>query len=122
MTEKFLQDDSFIKLEEKAFSAIQRIFPCEKELLDKIPLDEIISSFQKDLIPSKKPFLIRVTGQSGSGKSTQIVPSLQDALKQKKYIKITVGLFAPFHPKYEKWQKSVCKVAIFSNYLPQTCF
>ena len=102
----FLEDSSFIVLEKKAYEAIQRIFPCEPELLDKIPLDKIISHFEKDLISQKSPFLIRIAGQSGSGKSSQLVPAIESALKDKEYIKINVGAFAPFHPNYEKWQAS----------------
>ena len=102
----FLKDTSFITLEKKAFDAIQRIFPCEKELLDKVPLDGIIQHFEKDLIHKEHPFLIRVAGQSGAGKSSQIVPALEEALQNKNYIKINVGAFAPFHPKYDEWQKA----------------
>ena len=102
----FLEDSSFIALEKRAFEAIQRIFPCEEELLDKIPLDKIIQHFEKDLISQKSPFLIRIAGQSGSGKSSQVVPAIESALQGKDYIKISVGAFAPFHPNYEKWQAS----------------
>lgn len=101
----FLQDSSFIALEKKAFDAIQRIFPCESGLLDKIPLDKIISHFQKDLISQKSPFLIRIAGQSGAGKSSQLVPAIESALQDKDYIKINVGAFAPFHPKYDEFQQ-----------------
>ena len=102
----FLQDSSFITLEKRAFGAIQRIFPCETELLDKIPLEKIVQYFEKDLIPQEHSFLIRVAGQSGSGKSSQIVPALEYALQNKNYIKINVGAFAPFHPNYAKWQQN----------------
>ena len=105
MDTTFLQDSSFISLENRAFDAIQRIFPCEPELLDKVPLDKIIQHFKADLIFCDHPFLVRVAGQSGSGKSSQIVPALEDALQNKKYIKINVGAFAPFHPNYDEWQK-----------------
>ena len=106
MDTNFLQDSSFNTLEKRAFDAIQRIFPCEQELLDNIPLDQIVSTFQKNLTPSEKPFLIRVAGQSGSGKSSQLTPAIQTALKNKTFIKINVGAFAPFHPQYDVWQKS----------------
>ena len=106
MNTNFLQEPSFIDLEKRAFDAIQRIFPCEPELLDKVPLDRIIQHFEQDLSPSKKPFLIRVAGQSGAGKSSQLVPAIEEVLQNKKYIKINVGAFAPFHPKYHEWQLS----------------
>ena len=88
MNTDFLQNSSFVDLENRAFDAIQRIFPCETELLNKVPLDKIIQHFQKDLISQKSPFLIRVAGQSGSGKSSQLVPAIESALQGKKYIKI----------------------------------
>ena len=97
---------SLLDLEHQALQAAQCIFPCEKELMDKIPLDEIVSTFQKDLTPTEKPFLIRVAGQSGSGKSSQLAPALQKALKNKPFIKINVGAFASFHPNFDKWQKN----------------
>ena len=106
MTIDFLNEDSFITLEKQAFDAIQRIFPCEQELLDKVPLEKIVQHFQKELIPQEHPFLIRVAGQSGAGKSSQIVPALEYALQDKNYIKINVGAFAPFHPNYTEWQQN----------------
>lgn len=105
MDTTFLQDSSFTVLEKQAFDAIQRIFPCEKDLLDKIPLDKIILHFKKDLISQKSPFLVRIAGQSGSGKSSQVVPAIEFALQGKDYIKINVGAFAPYHPKYDEWQQ-----------------
>ena len=107
MNNDFLNDADFIKLETNAFQAMQRIFPCEENLLDDIPLKAIINNFEADIIPQEKPFLIRVAGQSGSGKSSQIVPSLQNALKDKPYLKITVGAFAPFHPNYQELQQKM---------------
>ena len=92
--------------ENKAFDAIQRIFPCELDLMDKIPLDAIIDTFKSEIIPKKAPFLVRLAGQSGSGKSSQLFPALEYALKDKTYIAITVGRFASFHPKYTEWQKN----------------
>ena len=106
MDTTFLQDPSFMTLENQAFDAMQRIFPCEQNLLDKIPLDKIIQHFQQDLIPQEHPFLIRVAGQSGSGKSSQVVPALESALQGRDYLKLTVGAFAPFHPNYAEWQKN----------------
>ncbi len=101
----FLQDSSFVALENQAFKAIQRIFPCEEDLLDKVPLNQIIQHFQSQIIGQKNPFLIRVAGQSGSGKSSQLVPALENALQNKDVIKINVGAFAPFHPQYQQWQQ-----------------
>ncbi|MBE6449108.1 MAG: hypothetical protein E7013_00175 [Alphaproteobacteria bacterium] len=106
MNFKDFKKKSFEELEKKAFDAMQRIFPCETELMEDIPIDEIITAFKEKITTSKKPFLFRVAGQSGSGKSSQIVPSLQEALKKYQYVKISVGDFAPFHPKYDIWKKT----------------
>lgn len=106
MDMNFLQESSFITLEKRAFDAIQRIFPCEQELLDKVPLKKIVGHFQSDLISQESPFLIRIAGQSGSGKSSQIAPAIESSLQNKCYVKINVGSFASFHPKYDEWQKS----------------
>lgn len=93
-------------IEKEAFHAIQRIFPCEDDLLDEIPIDRIIHHFKKDIQQSEHPFLIRAVGQSGSGKSSQLIPALQEALISRKYIRISVGDFAVFHPKYEFFKKT----------------
>ena len=106
MDTSFLKDDSFVALEKSAFQAIQRIFPCEENLLDCVPTDKIVEAFQKDIVSEEKPFLIRVSGQSGSGKSSQLAPAIQDVFKKVPYLKINVGAFAPFHPKYQEWQKN----------------
>ena len=57
-------------------------------------------------IPAEHPFLIRVAGQSGSGKSSQLSAALNQVLKNLSFIKISVGAFASFHPFYDKWQKT----------------
>lgn len=93
------------ELEQQALDSAQRIFPCEQELLNNIPMEDIVRAKQDQIQMQEKPFLIRVAGQSGSGKSTQLIPALEDFLKGEKYVKINVGIFAPFHPKYQKWQQ-----------------
>ena len=103
---EFLKDPSFITLENKAFDAIQRIFPCETELLDKVPLDAIVAHWKENLNPTVSPFLIRISGQSGSGKSSQLAPAIEKILKGIPYAKINVGAFAQFHPRFSEWQKN----------------
>ena len=105
MDTTFLQEPAFIDLEKRAFQAIQRIFPCEQDLLDHIPLDKVIHSFEKHLVSETHPFLVRIAGQSGAGKSSQLFPAIESALAHKDFLKINVASFAPFHPKYEEWQK-----------------
>ncbi|MDY6407134.1 MAG: zeta toxin family protein [Pseudomonadota bacterium] len=106
MDTTFLTTKSFQALEKSAFSAIQRIFPCENELLDHIPMEKIVSTFKLDKKNQKSPLLVRVSGQSGSGKSSQLVPAIQKALEQIPHLKINVGAFAPFHPQYDEFQKN----------------
>ena len=98
-----------VRQAEKAFwalKAIQRIFPCEPELMFQIPFQKIVSEYLPKPKAQTKPFLIRVAGQSGSGKSSQLVPAVEFVLRKKEYVKINVGMFAPFHPKYSFWQKT----------------
>jgi len=91
----------FSELTQATFEAIQHIFPCEDSLKDKVPLESIVGAFQDKLIPQDHPFCIRIAGQSGSGKSTQLFPALEKALKGIPYLKISVGDFARFHPGYQ---------------------
>ena len=49
----------FLNIENDAFKAMQRIFPCEENLIDKIPLDQIISHFQEKIQASEHPFLVQ---------------------------------------------------------------
>lgn len=99
------------ELREKAYTAIQRSFPCEDSLLQKDFLDEAIKHYGSSLIPSQKPFFIRLTGQSGCGKSTQLAPSVQEALQNRSYVHLSVGKFAIFHPEYEKFTHEIPDMA-----------
>lgn len=99
------QQISIAELERRALESVQRIFPCEDEFLKNIPIEDIVRAKQDQIKPQEKPFLIRVTGQSGSGKSTQLIPALEDVLQGQEYVKINVGTFAPFHPNYQKWRQ-----------------
>lgn len=103
--------DSYNELREKAYIAIQRDFPCEKELLHDNFLDIVIDRCRYLLVPSETPFFIRLTGQSGCGKSTQLAPSVQEALKDRNYVHLSVGKFAVFHPEYKKFEKETPDMA-----------
>lgn len=53
---------------------------------------------------SEKHYLIRICGQSGSGKTTQLMPSIKvnlDNLKEN-YVLIAVRVFAKYHPCYNE--------------------
>ena len=101
-----ISDKELQILEQQAFDAIQRIFPCEDNLLNHIPMDDIVRHFQAENLSVTKPFLFRIAGQSGSGKSSQLTPAVQEALSNISYLKINVGAFAPFHPNYQLWQRT----------------
>ena len=107
MMTPMLTNPALIATEKQALAAAQRIFPCEDDLLDKIPLERIKEDWPQRLISQEKPFLIRIAGQSGSGKSSQLFPALQAALADTPYVKINVGAFAPFHPHFKKWQETM---------------
>lgn len=96
---------------EQAFDVVQRDFPCELHLLDEIYLDRIVECYADSLNPSSAPFFIRITGQSGSGKSSQLLPAIQEALKETKYVHLTISKFAIFHPEYEEFQKKIPDMA-----------
>ena len=96
-----LVDSDIDLLEKQALLSAQRIFPCEDELLDAVPLNQIVHAQKTQLVSQTHPFLVRVAGQSGSGKSSQLVPALEYVLSSEAYIKINVGTFAPFHPQYK---------------------
>ena len=87
------------QLEQQALASAQRIFPCELDLLDKIPISRITKALVDNIVPQDKPFMVRVAGQSGSGKSSQLIPALEDVLQNQEYVTIKVGTFAPFHPQ-----------------------
>lgn len=94
-----------IELLEKAYQAIDRIFPCEKGI--KVPLETIKEAMIKPENKTEdKPFLIRICGQSGSGKSSQVLPYIEDALKDTPCIRFGARFFAPFHPDYENLKKT----------------
>lgn len=103
--------DNYNGLREKAYAAIQRSFPCESALLHSDYLGDAVKSYGSLLVPSKNPFFIRLTGQSGCGKSTQLAPSIQVALKDRNYMHLSVGKFAIFHPEYKRFEQQMPDMA-----------
>lgn len=98
----------------QAYAAIQRIFPCEKGI--QVPLDNLKKTLiPPEIEPRENPFLIRIAGQSGSGKSTQILPFIQQGLTSVPYIPVAVRFFAPFHPAYETLKKTPALVREKTN-------
>lgn len=103
--------NNYNELRKKAYTAIQRSFPCEDSLLGRSFLDDAVKCYNSSIISSQKPFFIRLTGQSGCGKSTQLAPSVQEALQNRKYVHLSVGKFAVFHPEYEKFAREIPDMA-----------
>lgn len=91
--------------QKKALNTAQRIFPCDSKYWDYFPLNDILTKEHFDFKPARKPFLIRVAGQSGSGKSSQLTASLLEVLEKIPHILLNVGRFSVFHPLYEDIKK-----------------
>lgn len=51
---------------------------------------------------TSSPFCIRLVGQSGSGKTSQLLPAIKYALEGQSYISLAVRFFAKYHPYLEK--------------------
>jgi|GEM_PF-6907256 len=93
------------ELLEKAYQAIDKIFPCEKGII--VPLEKMKETMiRPEHKTEEHPFLIRICGQSGSGKSSQILPYIEETLKGTPYIRFGARFFAPFHPDYENLKKT----------------
>ncbi len=79
------------------------------ELSMKYPVNDLESIVNR-IIPiltinkAQKAFMIRLAGQSGSGKSTQLLPAAVEAFKAMDIDPITINVryFSTFHPHYEK--------------------
>ena len=88
--------DTFAKDCTKEFEFGEKSF---ESIVDKAFLD-----FIKGKTPVEKPFIIRTAGQSGSGKTTQLMPAILEGLKSygENYVHIAVRKFAPYHPRYNQ--------------------
>lgn len=71
----------------------------ESEYFNKI-IAEQIKSITKNKVPHETPFFIRTAGQCGSGKTTQLLPAIQQNLPTDNYIHLAVRMFAKLHPYY----------------------
>lgn len=88
-------------LRTKALEAMQQAFPCERQFISEISV--AMNSCKSNISPSNNPFFIRVAGQSGTGKTTQILPPIIEYLRFTKYVQLSVSKFAQFHPRYEEF-------------------
>jgi predicted ABC-type ATPase len=55
----------------------------------------------KDPSFGNQPFVIRLAGQSGSGKTTQLLPAIMENIDKRLYVHLAVRNFATLHPDYE---------------------
>ena len=65
--------------------------------------DNCVKELTQNKKSAEKPFLIRLGGQCGSGKTTQLLPAIKENLKDDNYIHLAVRLFADKHPHYNKF-------------------
>ncbi len=67
--------------------------------------DEVFLDLTKNIKKNENfPYLIRIAGQSGSGKTTQLMPAIKTSLDkiQQNYILLAVRNFAKYHPNYNE--------------------
>lgn len=97
------------ELREGSIQFIYNVFAddCKNDRLLKFESDYfnnvVDNAFEKLIIgkkPAKKPFLLKLGGQSGAGKTTQLLPSLSEGLNDN-YVHIAVRIFASSHPYYD---------------------
>ncbi len=79
------------------------------EINEKYPVkdyDSLINNAFNDLVADKDkyPMMMRICGQSGSGKSTQLLPAAKEGFKMFNVNPICVAVrnFAPYHPYYNE--------------------
>ncbi len=65
-------------------------------------IDGIYNEITKNVTPVNDPFMIRLGGQCGSGKTTQLVPAIKSTINCTNYIHLAVRLFAKCHPYYDE--------------------
>ena len=70
-------------------------------------VEDVFKTLVRNKQPSRKPTIIKLGGQSGTGKTTQLMPAIKSCLNEKNidYIHMAVRLFAVYHPDYNKLLK-----------------
>jgi hypothetical protein len=58
--------------------------------------------FVKNKIKTPNPLIIRLGGQSGVGKTTQLWGAIEKNWNEEYYVRLAVGKFAPLHPYYKQ--------------------
>lgn len=99
------------ELKEKSIDFIYKIFANDclndnKLRYNSTYFNEVVELMYKQLtfqkIPVSNPYLIKFGGQSGSGKTTKLLPSITHNLRTDNYITIAVRTFAKSHPYYNQ--------------------
>lgn len=83
------------------------VYDSKSEEFNKI-VNEAFQDLTKDVKNTEKiPYLIRIAGQAGSGKTTQLMPAIKNNLDamNKDYILVAVRLFSKYHPNYDELLK-----------------
>lgn len=65
-------------------------------------INECFEELIKNKQPLNNPFLIKLGGQSGSGKTLQLLPAIVENIKTDNYVHLAVRLFAKKHPYYNE--------------------
>lgn len=108
---KKVQSDLLFKLRRQSIQFMYNIFAqdCiddEKLNFESNYFNEVINDCFNELTKNKQPinnpFLIKLGGQSGSGKTSQLLPAIKNNIKTDNYIHLAVRLFAKKHPYYNK--------------------
>jgi len=98
-------------LRNKSIEFIYKIFAKDCKDTENLKFESeyfnsVVNNFYNDLIidkePVEKPFMVRTAGQSGSGKTTQLLPSIKEGLPTNNYVHLAVRKFAKLHPNYNK--------------------
>lgn len=108
---KKVQSDLLFELRRQSIQFMYDIFA--QDCIDDKKLNfgsdyfnEIINNCFDELTKNKQPvdnpFLIKLGGQSGSGKTSQLLPAIINNIKTDNYIHLAVRLFAKKHPYYNK--------------------
>lgn len=97
-------------LKQNAVDFIYRVFAkdCINNKLLKFGssyYNNVVNNSFNEIIKGKEqvenPFILRLGGQCGSGKTSQLFPAIKNSIKTDNYIHLAVRLFAKNHPYYD---------------------
>lgn len=100
-----------LELREKSIQFMYNIFAKNCIDDDKLKFSSeyfncVVNQAFKDLTNDKKPddnpISIKLGGQSGSGKTSQLMPAIINNINKDNYVHLAVRFFAKYHPYYDK--------------------